>query len=533
MIRRSITPVLLNAETPESTSLPASVSRSWIAVIIAAGFALRCMPAWHDFLNPDEAWHYLLAHAGSFRAAYHASLTTAHPPLYLLILHAWGSLGNSEFWLRTPSLLAGTGACWVTYLWLRLVASERAAVTGLLLLLFTPPMINLSSEVRQYGLLLLACAAALYFFELAVIHDSASRMAASAAALWIALLTHYSALLFAPALGIYSLLRIARRRLRPATLTAWITGQIMGVVISALLFITHVRGLRTSGLTQQIAETWLKSSVFHPGRDHVLHFLGGNTVRLFRFTFSHGTIGVIALLVFFAAIVSLMRRCLPAGPPIAVLILLSFFLFLICGLAGLYPYGGTRHDVLLAWLAILAISLGIASVKLDWRLQFGTLMIVLLICNLFPSPPPPFIRFHNQDRRWMADSIRTVQKQVSPGATLLTDYEGGLLLSYYLCGNTAVDLSALRQGFALRPCGSYQLLAPHQDFFVFDTSNYRQALAQAKEAVATSPAGLWLFQAGWIDSGTAGLRAKLPSFGCSEPQFFGENIYLCRLQPSP
>ncbi len=449
------------------------------------------------------------------------------------MLHAWALMGHSEFWLRTPSLLAGTAACWVTFLWLRLVASDRAAVTGLILLLLTPPMIDLSSEVRQYGLLLLGCAAALYLFELAAIHDSASRMAASAVALWIALLTHYSALLFAPALGIYSLLRFARRRPRPATLATWLAGQILGVGLGVLLFSTHIRNLRTSGLPQQIAETWLRRSIFHPGRDHVLRFLGGNTIRLFRFTFSHGTIGVIALLVFCFGLTILLRRTLPSGPAVAVRVLLTFVLIIVSGLAGIYPYGGTRHDVLLAWLAVIAISVGLAAVKLDWHLYFGTVLIVLLICNLFPSPPPPFIRFRNQDRRWMTDAVHSLRQQVPPGATLLTDYEGGLLLSYYLCDEVAVDLSALRHGFATHPCDSYRLLAPHQDLFIFDTSNYREALAQVNGSLPAAAPDMWLFQAGWIDSGATGLRVKLPAFGCSQPQLFGENIYLCRLQPSP
>jgi hypothetical protein len=503
-------------------------SRAWLAGLLVLGFLARCLPAWHNFLNPDEAWHFLLSQRDSLPATYRISLTTAHPPLYLLFLHVWTYLGRSEVWLRMPSILAGTAACWITYLWMRMV-SRRAALIGLALLLFLPTTISLSAEVRQYAVLLCFCSGTLYEFDMALARSSVLRMALSAMALWFALLTHYSALLFAPAFALYALLRLLSSAPKLKITVTWIAGQLAATAFVAFLFFTHIRKLRSSGLTQQIADTWLRASLFHSQGEHAWRFLASNTVRLFRFTFSHGTIGVIGFVVFAYAIFTLARGQQPKHKQIAFLLLLPFLLTMLAGLLSVYPYGGTRHDFLLAWLVVIGISFGLAFLRLDRRILFPAVAVGLIVCHVFSSPTPPFITFKNQDRNLMREAVQTIRQQAAPGTTLLTDYEGGLLLSYYLCDGTAVDLSALDHGFDIHSCGPYRLLAPHQDLFVFDLSDYRDALTQVSQFSPSSKE--WFFEAGWIDSGPNGLRSRLAEFGCGEPRFFGKNIYLCEVRP--
>ena len=82
-------------------------------LLILAGFLLRLSLAWFTFLNPDEILHYLLANQPSLQQAYHASLTTAHPPLLILFLYYWRMIGHSELILRLPAVLAGTVFCWI------------------------------------------------------------------------------------------------------------------------------------------------------------------------------------------------------------------------------------------------------------------------------------------------------------------------------------------------------------------------------------------------------------------------------------
>src|SRR5438128_7657095 len=65
--------------------------------LVACGIVPRLILAHETFLNPDEALHYLLSDQSSLAMAYKASLTTAHPPLLVLVFHYWRLLvGRSE-----------------------------------------------------------------------------------------------------------------------------------------------------------------------------------------------------------------------------------------------------------------------------------------------------------------------------------------------------------------------------------------------------------------------------------------------------
>ncbi|HEV2715965.1 MAG TPA: glycosyltransferase family 39 protein, partial [Terriglobales bacterium] len=365
--------------------------------LLACGIVPRLILAHETFLNPDEALHYLLSDQPSLAMAYQVSLTTAHPPLLVLVLHYWRLLGRSELALRTLALLTGTAFCWIMFLWLRRVTDRTTALVGLSLFLFVPSLITLSAEVRQYSLLLFFAASSLYFLERALVEDSPRMMLLSSCALCLALLSHYSSLIFALAIGIYALARLLAVRNRGAVLGTWIAGQLSAVALCAFLILSHVSRLRRLGLPQDIADTWLRASIFHSGEDHLSSFIFGRTTRLFRYFFSHGTIGVIALLLFVYAIVLLVRdrsqpeeSRKPTSRQIAILLVLPFVIALATALAGLYPYGGTRHDSLLIMFAIPGVSMGLVRLKIHWPwLKPAALITGLAICNVFSYPPPP------------------------------------------------------------------------------------------------------------------------------------------------
>ncbi|HMH01278.1 MAG TPA: glycosyltransferase family 39 protein, partial [Terriglobales bacterium] len=312
---------------------------------IAGGLAARVLLAHRTFLNPDEALHYLLSAQTSLALAYKASLTTAHPPLLIVFLYYWRLLGNSEFILRLPSVLAGIAFCWIMFLWLQRVTHRTAALISLALLSFSPALISLSAENRQYSLLMFFCATNLYFLERAIGENSAGIMVLSSISLYLALLTHYSSFIFALTLGIYSLVRLRTSKPQTRVIVAWIVGQLGALGLCAFLYVGHISKLQSSGLPGEIANTWLRASIFHPGQDHFAAFCMRNTVRLFRYSFSHGTIGVLGLLLFVLGIVSLLRDKTshfdprnPSSRQLALLLGLPFLITLSAALAGRYPY---------------------------------------------------------------------------------------------------------------------------------------------------------------------------------------------------
>src|SRR6266550_410360 len=168
-----------------ATENPAK-SRTYLLAssLLTAGFLLRVIWAASVFLNADEAMHYVLSNQPSFALTYQATLSTAHPPLFIM-LHYWSHIGASEFILRLPSLLAGTAFCWIIFLWLKQVTDTTTAVIGLSLALFSPALIYLSAEVRQYSLLLFFCAASLYLLDRAIAENLAGAMLLSLVSLYM------------------------------------------------------------------------------------------------------------------------------------------------------------------------------------------------------------------------------------------------------------------------------------------------------------------------------------------------------------
>src|SRR5256886_11665511 len=285
-----------------------SDSGALLLFLLAGGLAARLLLAHLTFLNPDEVLHYLLSAEPSFDMAYKASLTTtAHPPLLIVLLHYWRLLGNSEFVLRLPSVLAGTAFCWIMFLWLQRITDRTTALIGLSLLSFSPSLISLSAENRQYSLLMFFCASSLYFLERAIGENSAGMMLLSSLSLYLALLTHYSSFIFALTLGIYALVRVWTSKPQARLVVAWTVAQLGALALCAFLYVTHISMLKSSGLPGAIANTWLRASIFHCGQDHLAAFCIRNTVRLFRYFFSHGTIGVLGVLLFVLGIVWLLR----------------------------------------------------------------------------------------------------------------------------------------------------------------------------------------------------------------------------------
>src|SRR5690348_8980629 len=109
--------------------------------MLVTGLVIRLWQAHAIFLNPDEALHYLLSVQPSLSLTYQETLGTAHPPLYIVFLHYWGYLGNSEFFLRLPSVLTSMGFYCMVFLWLQKVVNRKAALIAMIMLLFSPAMI--------------------------------------------------------------------------------------------------------------------------------------------------------------------------------------------------------------------------------------------------------------------------------------------------------------------------------------------------------------------------------------------------------
>jgi hypothetical protein len=515
---------------PRSDS--AEINRFLPAALLVAGFLLRVIPAARTFLNPDEALHYSLASQPSFSLAYQAASTQAHPPLLILLLYFWRALGHSELWLRVPSLVAGTAFCWIAFRWLEKVTDRSTALAGLLLFSFAPSLILLSAEIRQYALLLFFLGACLYLAEVAVQNNAPLSMLLFSFALYGALLSHYSAFLFAFVIGVYMLGRLYPYRYKWGAVAVWAAGQAGALAICFLLFRTHLSHFTGGGLAHDM-DTWLRKSFFHPGEESLPIYILVQTLRVFTNLFSQGVVGTAAFLVFLVGLVILVRRkhpIAPSGPTprlLGLLIGLPFVLNCALGIAGKYPYAGTRHNSFLAPFAIAGMSMALAAWKPSWqRSKLLLLLTAMAACHLFPAPGPP-IRPRNQSKNLIDHAAEFVRRSAQPNSILFADTQSALLLGYYVCGHPVVDLLDSRP-FPKSDCGRSQAIASR--IWAFGPSDFSSELHGMVETWRLAPqTEVWLFSAGWLSDTAPQFHRELRNYGCSTPTRFGDNILVCEI----
>jgi hypothetical protein len=351
--------------------------------------------------------------------------------------------------------------------------------------------------------------------------------------LYGALPSHYSSLIFAFTMGVYVLVRLYPFGQRISLFVVWAAGQVGALALVSYFLITHVSRMKKSGMTQEIADTWLRKSIFHPGTNSVAEFVPQQTIRVFTYLFSHGLVGTLVLLAFLAGMALLISR--KAGPwnnagpsqrQLALLLGLPFVANCAAAIAGQYPYGGTRHSVVLGLFGITGASIALAAWRpaLSW-IKFAVIVVALAVCNFFPSPHP-VIREKDQSRALMKQAAGYMHS-LPAGSVILSDYQSGLLLGYYVCGHSIVQTLELSWK---TDCGPYTVVTTPQNEWEFYASDLPEQLSRVAAIYRLAPASkVWLFDAGWIGASAPGLYVGLRTLGCSAPRNFGNNIFVCEL----
>ena len=497
--------------------------------IVGFAFCLRLYAATGTYFNPDEALHYELINQPSAFLAYKASLTNAHPPLLYLIIYFWHILGHSEWMLRMPLVLAGTGFCWFLFKWMTSILGKTAGMIGLIVAALCPALVTISAEVRQYALLLLCMAAALYFLERAFAERSAGRMWSFSVWLYLAILSHYSAVFFAGSLGLYCLVRFADGKLPRKLLIAWGSGQAGALAIYGFLYITHV-----SKLNDSIA-AWdqpFYGAHFHPQNGNLADFTWTQTSTIFYYLFQQPHVSWVMLFGFLAGVVLLFVRGLmphqSSSRHFAILLVLPFTLVWGAGVAGIYPYLGSRHTICLAPFAIASASALLAAM-VNRKLWLGIPLaaILMVASNAFGTPPQPYITRENQERALMTAAVNDLRQSIPPGDLILMDLQSSLLGRYYLCDPSATtppDQSA-QAGFTTFTCGGHLIAALDAHVWRLTPGNFGSQFTKVARAYGLHPGDrVWVFESGWGVNLDLMLRQYLPDFRCITSKRFGENI---------
>jgi Dolichyl-phosphate-mannose-protein mannosyltransferase len=526
-------------------------------VVLLAGFLARLWKASGTFLNPDEALHFRLANQPSLALAYKESLTASHPPLLTLVLYFWRFFGTSELWLRLPLVLAGAAFCWMFYKWLSNAAGYLAGFIGLLFAALLPPMVLLSAEIRQYPLLLVFLASALYFLDDAFARKSVGRMAAFSLCLYLAMLSHYSAFLFAAALGIYALLRMFADRPPASVRWLWAIGQLGGLALAIFLYESHISklgvGESRTALQGWMSEFFLRRSYFDPSHDHRLTFLLGHTFGVFQYFFGQLAVGDLMGVLFIVGVILLLRgkgfpedrasqlassklqssqlRSWQRQRRLGMLLILPFAIAAVASLAHVYPYGGTRHVAFLVIPGIAGVSVAIAClVGGRWARGAAITAFVFAACIAFGKPRPPLMERGDQDRARMAAAIDFVQQNVGPSDLIFTDYQTDLILGHYLCGQRPIVLNLAAPNFEEFSCAGHRVISADYKEWMFLADNFTQEWPQFVQAYRLKPGDtVWIVQAGWGIGLPEDLRNRVAEFRDLRFESFGKNIKIFKM----
>jgi hypothetical protein len=394
-----------------------------LVVVVAFGFMVA--EARSRYFTPDEALHFELVNLPRFLDVYRSSHSNAHPPLFFLILRFWLTLGQSESFLRLLPAICGGGFLWFAYRWAGRLLGKSAGLMALLIAALSPACLPLSAEVRGYSLFLLLSVAALSEFEHAVETRSAPRMVLFSLLLYLAILTHYSALFLTVSLGVYALFRLRESRVPRKVVAVWAAFQAGGVILYLFLYVSHVAILRGSALERGVKEVWIRNGYFNRGRGMPLAFVVHQTEAMFRYFFGSPLAAAVAFLLAVAGVVLLaVRRRISA----VLLVLLPFVLGATAGLLGLYPFSESRHTIYL--VPFLAAAIGVALSALTAGRFWPTLLATAGVAVLFWREPvwmaPP------QSLTGMNVAMDRVRAAIVPGSLVFADSRMGALLGYYL-----------------------------------------------------------------------------------------------------
>ena len=504
------------------------------------GFLVRLWAASGTFLNPDEALHFRLANQPSLLLAYQASLTASHPPLLTIVLYAWRVFGTSELWLRLPSILASVAFCWMFYKWLSHAAGYAAALIGLSFVALLPPIVLLSTEIRQYPLLLAFLASALYFLDYSFANKSVGGMAAFSLCLYLAMLSHYSAFLFAAALGIYALLRIILEHPPAGLASGWAVGQLGALALAIFLYRTHISklglGEPRTAIQGWMSDSFLRHSYFDRAHDNPLTFLVGHTFGVFQYFFGQLAVGDVMTLFFLAGIALLIRGKVsvegrPSSGRLGILLLLPFAIAACTSLAHAYPYGGTRHMAFLIVPGVAGVSVAMERLaRNQWRRGLAIAAVLLVACVAFGKPRQPRMDRADQNITHMTAAMEFMQQKIASSDLIFTDYQTDLILAHYLCRQQPVIFEASPATFEQFSCGGHRIVSRDYRGWQFWADNFPAEWRRFVRAYGLKSGDtVWIFQTGWGVNLPQDLRRNYAEFSDLQFQSFGANILIFKM----
>lgn len=389
--------------------------RQFALMLTFLTIALRAYYTATLYLNPDEAMHSSAAISGDF-SAYH------HPPLSFWLVWLSAFVSEQLWWLRLPSVVAGGVLPALIAVWLRRHVHAVTAWGLAALIAALPNFVLLTIQIRGYAIALAAIVAAMIALDKAF--DTLSRrwLVLHFGYLYIAILSEFMIVWAAIGLGCYALMHSSIRSL----FRVWAVGQALALSLYAALYVTVVAPIAQSSITESLIKTYLFGAFPVRGQSIAIFAATGVFKQL---VYLAGGIPAGTIAFVFAAIgigLWLLRR-----DPLACLCVMPF-----AAVAGailrVYPFGRSRHTVVIGVICLLAI-----GVSIDWlarRFPFARWGVPLTL--LATGLAFPMADVHNiPTEAWKAARLtrleHVLRETIPAGATVVVDSETFRLLQFH------------------------------------------------------------------------------------------------------
>jgi hypothetical protein len=470
---------------------------AFVILVFTVGLILRLRPALTTYLNPDEALQALLAF-GSWKDTLLGSLTVTHPPLLIVMIHAISLFSRTELALRLIPVLSGSLFPVFLFVWLRRLAGNTAAMAVLFLLTMAPHLITLSAQLRSYTPALLFLSASLVVLEQALESGRWRLMVGYSVLLWLCILSDYSMAWYVAGVGLYALLRLRGAPVRVRA--AWAVGQAIALSLYVLLYLIQIRSFRGGSIEQDAVTDWLWYAFPTPGR--MLAFPFVNTLKQLTYLMASTGLGLLAAVLFAAAIPLLWtgRTTVERNTAraLAVLLVVPFAFAILGAYARQFPYGSTRHTVVLGTLASIGIAIALGA--LPRRVAIATLWGTLFLT-------PFWLRSANWDKLDIATDrngkqlilqcVDYLRATIPPGALIFSERETLLVLSYYYGQTQALPLTIPGHFSETMLAGRWRVAVADERYPTAEA--YRAGLAAFRQHYGLAEnASVWVLDGGWV-----------------------------------
>jgi mannosyltransferase len=214
-----------------SRSVEAPLKLFMVAAIVI-GVGLRYVHLGRQSLWVDEMLTIMNSHIGAAMSATDV-FRNLQGPLVSLLMHAWGSLGSGEAFLRLPFAVAGSITVVAVFFLARYLVGTWASLHTTFFVSISPVLIWYSQEVRGYAFVILFTVLMTYYLVRWLARPTARDLILYGVFLFAALASNLSAAFVALAHFLYLVVTPARRKM----LGKWI----VAVFVVLLVFSPWVR----------------------------------------------------------------------------------------------------------------------------------------------------------------------------------------------------------------------------------------------------------------------------------------------------